>query len=466
MGLHGLPFIEEWKNMASRRFTSLLVLRVLCLTASIVLISWLWLYYDLIFLPILLISVIVAQIWETVWFVNRSNRDLKNFLDALRYGDYSVNFSNPKLGSSFQELGQAFNEISDMLKQAKAEKQGQYELLKMALENINLGLIILDRHQGIVLINTSAQTILDIPQFQNWQLLSKKKPEFTAQLGNLESDGRRLIELTTAGERKECYLDLTRITLHGQEYKLIAFSDLKKEIEQKEIEAWHKLIRILAHEVMNSVTPVTSLSETIKSMLTDESGKAISASELDEHQIADIILALDTVIRRSKGMLNFVDDYRKLTRLPAPRFEVIGVKDILEEVAKLMSVEASEKNVTISVEMPNNRLAVRADREMTEQNLINLVSNAIHALKEQQNAHIILSTRLSENSIIISVSDNGPGIEEDILPSIFIPFFSTRKEGTGIGLTLAKNIMRLHRGSINVITSPGEGALFELRFNI
>ncbi len=452
--------------MASRRFTNLVVFRVILMTVSLSLTCWLLIRYDLVFIPILLLATVGGQIWELIWFVNRTNRELKKFFDAMRFGDYSVNFSSPKLNASFQELGQSFNEISEMLKQARAEKQSQYELLRLALENINLGLIILDRHESIVLMNLAAQNILEIPQFQNWKLLSKKKPEFTDQLGNLESEGRRLIEIDGGGEKKECYLDLTRIKLQGQEYRLIAFSDLKKEIEQKEIEAWHKLIRILAHEVMNSVTPVTSLSETIRDMLTDERGKAIEASVLDEQQIDDIVLALDTIIRRSKGMLNFVEDYRKLTRLPAPKFEVIGVKDLLDEVATLMRAQISDNKINIKVDMPNNRIAVRADRKMLEQNLINLISNAIHALKAQSDGEIVLSTRLTESSIVIGVADNGPGIDDEIISSIFIPFFSTKKDGTGIGLTLAKNIMRLHRGSINVISKPGEGSLFELMFNI
>ena len=418
------------------------------------------------FLPLLFAILIAGQIWEMLWFVNRSNRELKKFLDALRYGDYSVSFSNPELGGSFKELSQSFNEISELLRMAKADKQGQYELLKTAVESINVGLIILDRHHGIVLMNQAAQSILEIPQYQNWQLLSKKKPDFARQLGALDSEGRRLIEITNGDESRECYLDLSRIDLQGQEYKLISFSDLKKEIEQKEIEAWHKLIRILAHEVMNSVTPVTSLSETIRSMLTKDDGTAISSDELDKQKIDDIVLALDTVIRRSRGMLNFVEDYRKLTKLPAPKYELIGVKELLEEVAKLMSVEASARDIDVKVEMPNNKIAIRADRKMIEQNLINLISNAMHALHGQNNAEIRLHTRLSESHMIIIVSDNGPGIDDEILQSIFIPFFSTRKDGTGIGLTLAKNIMRLHRGSINVISKPGEGASFELLFNL
>ena len=451
--------------MASKHFAFQLIFRVALLLLSLALLTISLIGYDLIFVPALLLLLVAGQCWEVIWFVNRTNRELKKFIDAMHYGDYSINFHNENLGKSFAELNQSFNEVTDQLREARAEKQSEYELLKAALENISLGLIILDPQKSIVFMNTAAQGILEIPQFQSWQLLQSKKPDFTAQLGQLETEGRRLIEINTAGENRECYLDISRIELQGRRYKLISFSDLKKEIEQKEIEAWHKLIRILAHEVMNSVTPVTSLSETLRAMLTDREGEALNPSALDESKIEDMILALDTIIRRSKGMLNFVEDYRKLTRLPAPNFELIGVKGLLEETAKLMSGQATEKKVKLRVEMPNNRIGVKADRKMLEQSLINLISNAIHALEGTRGAEIVLGASLTESNLVISVSDNGPGIPEDILPSIFIPFFSTRKEGTGIGLTLSKNIMRLHRGSINVISKPGEGASFELLFS-
>ncbi|MDZ7848213.1 MAG: ATP-binding protein [Owenweeksia sp.] len=204
---------------------------------------------------------------------------------------------------------------------------------------------------------------------------------------------------------------------------MISFSDLKNEIEQKEIEAWHKLIRILSHEVMNSVTPVTSLSETVRSLLTNDNGEAIAPEELDKARINDMILALDTVIRRSKGMLNFVEDYRKLTRLPAPHFEVISIKDLFRDVRQLMQATASEKNLVLHEDLQNKSLALKADRKMIEQILINLISNAIHALNDTPRGQITLSASVNESNLCLRVIDNGPGIDEDILPSIFIPFF-------------------------------------------
>ena len=452
--------------MASKRFTYLVVLRVLLLFASMAVASWLWLLYDLKFTYIFLFILVLTQVVELIRFVNRTNTELGKFLDALRYGDYSVGFSNTKLGGSFSDLNESFTEVIEMLKTSRAEKESHAELLSMALENIRLGLIIWGTGNKIVLMNSAAREMLMLPKFKTWEMLQKKKSSFTQHLGDFSFEGRKLIEIETDSESREFYLDLSHISLLGQTYHLIAFSDLKNEIEQKEIDAWHKLIRILAHEVMNSVTPVTSLSETIRGMLTDSDGNTIDPQNLTAERMEDIVLALDTIVRRSKGMLNFVEDYRKLTKLPAPKLETVPIEQLFEEVCQLMKPQAHEKGINLKTELNNKRLAVRADRKMIEQTLINLVGNAIYAMEEQGEGEIVLSASMQESHLLIQVKDNGPGIPEDILPSIFIPFFSTRKNGTGIGLSLSKSIMRLHTGNISVRSKPGEETTFDLMFNI
>lgn len=452
--------------MASKKFTALISLRIGLLICSVFLFAWLWYNYQLRFTAVLLGLIIIGQTAELIHFTEKMNRELKKFLDAIRYGDYAVSFNSNSLGGSFKELDESLSQVIEAMKTSRAEKQSQTELLKLALENIRLGIIISDYQGNILLVNPAAQEMLDIPHFHSWDMLKKKKGDFTRQIGGFDFEGRRLIQLQTASGMREYYLDLDHISLLGTSYHLISFSDLKNEIEQKEIDAWHKLIRILAHEVMNSVTPVTSLSETIKNMLTDENGDALAPEEIDQEKIDDIILALSTIIRRSQGMLSFVDEYRKLTKLPAPRMEIVAVEELLREAAQLMQVQASEHQVTIEVAPVNSRLAVRADRQMIEQVLINLIGNSIYALEDSEDGKVKLSASLQDSHLIIEVQDNGRGISEDLMSSIFIPFFSTRKNGTGIGLTLSKNIMQLHKGGISVTSVEGEGTRFQLSFGI
>jgi len=452
--------------MASKRFSLYVLIRVLLIIAVCLLLVNLWRQFELVFTPALLLLLLLVQMLELTYFVNRTNRELKKFLNALEYGDYAVSFTGGKLGRTFKDLDRSFKAVIDTVRQSKAQQESQAELLELALENLSLGLIIVEPDKKVRMVNAAARQMLQIPAFRHWHMFQKKKPEFARQLSNFDFTGRKLIEIDSPGGKREFYLDLARIDLLGRTYCLITFSDLKNEIEQKEIAAWHKLIRILSHEVMNSVTPVTSLSETIKNLLTDSNGEALKGSEIDQERIDDILLALDTIIKRSRGMLGFVDEYRKLTKLPAPHYENISVNELLEEVSRLMSVQAKTLNVELVTKLPHNKLFLRADRKMVEQVLINLLSNAIYASEKEEDPRVSLSCNVAEDMINIEVADNGHGISEEVLPSIFIPFFSTRKNGSGIGLTLSKNIMQIHNGSISVESKQGEGSRFTLSFNL
>lgn len=452
--------------MASKRFALLISLRILLIAANVLLSAWFLFYHQLLFTQVLLVLLLVAQVAELIYFASKVNRELKRFFDALNYNDFSVSFNNKSLGGSFRELDESFVNIIEKVKTSKAQRESQSELLKLALDHLRLGIIIVDHHGGIMLINQAAQNMLSIPHFHSWEMLQKKKPAFSQVLGDFKFEGRKLIELDSGQGIREYYLDLDHISLMGTNYRLISFNDLKNEIEQKEIDAWHKLIRILAHEVMNSVTPVTSLSETVKDLLTDAEGKPLTSDQLTPETIDDIVLALNTIIRRSRGMLNFVDEYRKLTKLPAPNFEVFSIEELFDTVIHLMQAQANKKEVSLKKNLLHNRLALRADKKMVEQVLINLIGNALYAMESGTGDEIILSAKMESTAIVITVKDNGPGIKEDILHSIFIPFFSTRKNGSGIGLTLSKNIMQLHKGRIHVQSKENEGAVFELRFGI
>ena len=447
--------------MTFDKFTIQIVVRVLLLLLSILSFSYFWSEYDgLLFTYCLLGIIILGQVIEFVRFSNHSNRQLKKFLEAVSHDDFSVTFSSDKLGRSFSDLKESFSELIEKLKNTRATQHGHSELMNLVLESVKIGLIVVDKNGMITIMNKSAQEMLEIPQFFSWEMFSKKKPNFASQLGHFNFEGRKLISLDT----KDFYLDLDHITLMGDVYHIISFSDLKNEIEQKEIEAWHKLIVILAHEVMNSITPISSLSETIQQMLSEKKGKAIKHEDINQEKVEDILVALQTIVRRSRGMLSFVNEYRKLTKLPAPNFELFNIQEFMEEVLQLMSPQLEKSKVEIELNIVQSRLGLKADRKMIEQVMINLIGNAIYALEDAENPTIKISAKLSENYTIIDVEDNGKGISEDIIPSIFIPFFSTRKNGSGIGLTLSKNIMKLHQGNIAVRSTINKGTRFSLTF--
>jgi two-component system nitrogen regulation sensor histidine kinase NtrY len=420
--------------------------------------------FNLFFTILVLFLLLLVQVWDFWRYQSSLIRETKKFLEAARFGDFSTRFELAAKGGVFADLEEEFTLLLGQLKKAKVNQDNQEELLEQILKNINLGIIGINGKKEIFLINEKAQEILDIPPFQKWERLSDRIPELKTLIGDFGFTGRKLWQHHSEGKKTELYIDLQHIILKDETFHLLSISNLFQEVEEKEIAAWHKLIRILAHEVMNSVTPVVSLSETVSSMLLSEHGVAKKLSDLEEQDLEDIREACTTIVRRSKGMLNFVEEYRKLTQLPAPTKEVVSIKTLFEDCITLMQSSAKKQNCLIRYELGQSRLAIHADKKMIEQVLVNLVKNALAAIAKEVDGEIVLSAKLSDQGVIMKVQDNGEGIEEDLLNQIFVPFFSTRKNGSGIGLSLSKNIMKMHEGDLKVQSQEGLGTSFLMLF--
>lgn len=450
--------------MEFNRFNLLLIFRLLLLLGNLVLLAFLLDQEGLWFTAASIVILLLIQGYELIHFVNRTNRELTKFLYAVKYEDYSVSFSDPKLGKSFSDLNNTFNEIIEKFKSARIEKESQFQLFKLILEKINIGIITADENGEIGIMNQAATNLLNTPQIHHWERLRTRQPEFCLVVEEIAGGGRKLVQISDSVGLKELSVDVNSIRLTGTTHYIVAFQDIKDEIEQKEIEAWHKLIRILTHEIMNSITPVTSLTETMRSLLKDEEGNAKKVENLDDETVQDVILALNTIHRRSVGMLEFVNDYRKLTKIPAPTFEVVKVCEMFEDIQSLMKSEMEKRNIHFDIQCNNKNLVVRCDRKLIEQVLINLMTNSFAALKEVENPTIKVNAEVNERRIILNVVDNGAGIDKDKLERIFIPFYSTKRDGTGIGLSLSKNIMKIHQGTITVTSKPGAETSFSLSF--
>lgn len=450
--------------MAFDRFKTQVLLRVALLVINAIILAYLLLVHQLWFTSTSLLVLAGIQTFELIWFVTKTNRELTKFIYAIKYADYAVTFPRNSGSSSFQHLYDSFNEVLEMFKQARVEKEAQYQLFKLLLEQIPVGIITVNGEGEITLMNKAASEQLGTPNPKTFDRLRERVPEMLGSIRDMQQGGRRLAEVEINGSAREFSVDVTPIQLLGKQYTTIAFQDIRDEIEQKEVDAWHKLIRILAHEIMNSITPVTSLTATMKSMLVDENGEPLRHEDLDDEVIRDVLMALNTIHRRSLGMLEFVEDYRKLTKLPAPEFEVLRVQDLFEGVGLLWQATFQERGIQFQIALSNKKLQVRCDRKLVEQVLINMVTNALFALHNTSSPKLIFSAELENGKVVLRISDNGSGIEKEKLESIFIPFYTTKSEGTGIGLSLSKNIMRLHNGSVSVRSTPGVETVFELRF--
>jgi nitrogen fixation/metabolism regulation signal transduction histidine kinase len=450
--------------MKFNRFNLLVIARVLVLMANFITIAFLTQQTQLSYTIGLLIVLSIIQIADLLWYINSAQRDLAKFLFAIKYEDYSVNFVDKKLNRQFSNLSQAFQDIIEKLRFARIEKESQLQLFKTLLEKLAIGVLVYDTEtETIAIMNNSASKLLNMPNPKYWSRLKKREPEFTDVVESLEFGGRKLASIEEQGMKKELSVDVSFVKITNSRYNVIAFQDIRDEIEQKEIEAWHKLIRILTHEIMNSITPVSSLSETMLSMLKQDK-EPIPASSLDDDTVEDLILAVNTINKRSNGMLEFVNDYRKLTRIPAPNFELISANDLFNDILNLNKAELDKRGIKAGIKSNSQHIYIRCDQKLIEQIIINLFSNSFHALKNTENPEIHLFAEATDKRIFLHFSDNGAGIEKEKQERIFIPFYTTKQRGSGIGLSLSKNIMQMHQGTISVSSERDVETTFTLNF--
>jgi len=273
-----------------------------------------------------------------------------------------------------------------------------------------------------------------------------------------------LVDFGDESERKQLSLEVIEIQLLNKPYLIITFQDIRSEIEQKEIEAWHNVIRILAHEMLNSFTPVSSLASTMKSLTEDEKGELLTIDQLDNEDIQDINMAASTIKKRSEGLLEFVKDYRTISNVPIPKKQKIMVKQFLMNIESLMKSALEKANIDfIILPIPTNA-TIEVDPKLIEQVLINLINNSIHALQGRVAPKITLNYNVLPDKKVILLTDNGMGIEEKIMNQIFIPFYTTKKNGSGIGLSLSKSILKKHEGNLLVNSEVGKYTSFSLIF--
>ncbi|RMD86185.1 MAG: ATP-binding protein [Calditrichaeota bacterium] len=451
--------------MVLKNFRINLVLRVLLLTSNVLLLGWLIFRTNLVVSTVLVSLLLIYQTWALIRYVDRTNRDLSRFFEAIRYGDFSQTFHSHGLGKSFKQLHAAFGEVMREFQKTRAAKEEHFRYLQTILQHVGIGLIAFQHTGEVELINRAAKRLLNFTQLKNIQELAKLNSELVKTLLNMRSGQKALVKIQDRDEQLQLALFATEFRMRGKNMVLVSIQNIHSELEETEIEAWQKLIRVLTHEIMNSVTPIASLASTVNELLKQISATDSLSSRERAEVLKDICSGLQTIQKRSEGLMHFVEVYRNLTRLPRPDFKILSVKELFGRLEQLMRPQMEAQGITFQMEVTPENLEVMADAEMLEQVLINLLKNAMQALDGQPGAQIKLLAKLSSRGqLLMQVIDNGPGIPADALDKIFIPFFTTRKEGSGIGLSLSRQIMRLHKGSISVQSTPHVETVFTLRF--
>jgi len=451
--------------MVYKNFRFLVILRVILLFAFVFLFLFLVDQARHTVTSIIIGILILLQVIDLIRFVERTNRKVTQFLESIRHSDFSSSFSDPCMGKSFEGLNNAFNNVISEFKQTRAEKEEHFNYLQTVIQHVSIGILAFSRDGKVDIINNSAKRLLRTQNIKHINDLLHLKSNLPETLLRMNAGDKHLIKIFIEDELLQISIYATEFRMRGEEYILISLQNISSELEEKEIESWQKLIRVLTHEIMNSITPISSLASTVIEMLINYQDDEAVLNPLDSDDISAVQSALNTIQGRSQGLLNFVEIYRNLTRIPKPNFRYFPVKDLFDRCQQLLKPKVDMMSIVCSCSILPENLMLTADPDLIDQVMINLMLNAIDAVKNVEVPDIKVEANTSSSGrIVIEISDNGYGIKPDIMDKIFMPFFTSKKEGSGIGLSLSRQIMHLHKGSITVKSKPGKGTTFTLTF--
>jgi nitrogen fixation/metabolism regulation signal transduction histidine kinase len=451
--------------MIYKRFRIQIMLRVIALALTCILLSFLITQGEYRMSSIIVILLILLETVSLILYTEQTNSRLTKFFEGIRHSDFSSSFSDKGMGKSFEDLSKEFNQIIKEFKKNRAEKEEHFNYLLTVVQHVTIGIIVFRRDGKVDVFNNAIKKILRLSHLRNIAELKEIKDDFPDTLMKMKAGDKLLIKLFLEDELIQLSVNATEFRMRGEEYLLVSLQNIHPELEEKEIESWQRLIRVLTHEIMNSITPISSLASTVHDILTDPETNEIHVENLSPDDIETIASAMFTIESRSKGLLNFVEIYRNLTRIPKPNFRHFRIREIFNRAHDLLKPKLDDNNIQCECKVFPDELMLLADPDLIDQVVINLILNAIDAVKDKPNPIISITASVSiNNRTMIEFADNGTGITPDLLDKIFMPFFTSKKEGSGIGLSLSRQIMQMHKGAISVKSKPGEGTVFTLTF--
>ena len=413
-----------------------------------------------------IVFLIVLQTWLLVNKVNKTNSDLEKFFSSVQDHDSSIRFPEKVNNNSFGKLHNRMNNLNSIIHNAKIENERTSQFLQSVVDHVDVGLLSFDMNGNIEIYNRAAKRYLNL--LQPSQLLSFKtmNDELYKIINTIKPGQEILHKMKIDNLLQSILVKATELKFENNVIKLVSFQDITNELDKKELDSWQRLIRVLTHEIMNSISPITSLTSVISGYFKKENTEnQIPMKDIDNLIVSKTLSGLNTIEETGKGLLDFVDKYRSLTSLPKPNLCRFTVDSLLRRCQLLMESDISDK-IKIIISVYPEDLAIEADFAQIEQILINLIINAVEALSDNKNGTIQLKAFYADRAAIIQVEDDGPGIPRDIIEDIFMPFYTTKKSGSGIGLSLSKQIMQNHYGTISVNSDLGKGSEFILKFQL
>jgi len=447
--------------MGFKNFRVKVIFRVFFLCVTIFTMMYTLLDLQAVFAFFVLIGLLSIQVYELFYFLEITNRKLTRFLESIKYSDFVSTFtSDSKLGRSFKGLNASFNEVLEAFRTTRAEKEAHLHYLHTIVEHVNTGLLAFDEDGEVELINATTKKLLGFLTLRNTDELISGNSRLYKAIFDL-APGKSTIY--TNHKNEQLAIHATELILKGRKVKLLSIQNIQPELQKKELEAWQNLTRVLRHEIMNSITPIASLTGTMKTILEEDLVRKNDHYELEEESAEDLEEGLSTIESRSKGLIRFIDAYRDYTAIPLPTLEKLKIADLFRHIKTLLKSELMETRTTLECSVLPEELEIFADEKLIEQVLINLIKNAIEATHQGDVIHLRAILR-NQKQVEIIVEDHGEGIIREALDRIFIPFYTTKKTGSGIGLALSRQIMQLHNGSLTVDSEPGKYTRFTLTF--
>ncbi|BDX05509.1 sensor histidine kinase [Planctobacterium marinum] len=446
--------------MIFKRYSSQLFLRVLLLATSLYAFAHLLLLQGFIVTQWVLGGLILLQFWGMQQQITRTNLQIARFLQALRYRDFSARFDFEGYGDGFEELGREITETIQQEQQRRELQEQTTQRLKSVIEQVPVPLLSIHSDGRLTLWNNAVRRLFNSSSLTRIEDLERFGSEFLQVMQSISGPQRRLVKFVADGIEHQLSISVREVIHSGNRDRVISLQDIASELEKTQIDAWQDLVKVLTHEIINSITPISSLASTADSILA-ELPKDMSGDDLD-----DARQAISTVAKRCEGLQSFVNSYRSITHLPAPVKKPVKIVPLLTRVQSLFAQQWQEQHILFNLEASDPELEVSADPQMLEQLFINLFQNAEQA-KPGQETPLNLTVRVALNKrskLVISVCDDGSGIAPEIKDKIFVPFFTTKKSGSGVGLALARQIMLVHGGNIRLEEPRGQGAEFTLIF--
>jgi two-component system nitrogen regulation sensor histidine kinase NtrY len=450
--------------MVYRKFYYILTIRILLIAVTALAFFFFVFGYPNYSLLIILGILFLLQIFLLLRYIGRINRKLENFFLIYLSGEVMTSGTRNRKADEFGPMHEYFDQINRKLEKLRLENEVRNSYFKTIVDQTAVGLISFNPEGNVEFINEAARRIFGIHVLRNLQKLDNVKDGFAEMLLKMKSNEQKLVSIIINGEMiqlatKKVMLKAADRTLH-----LVSFQNIQPELDEKELESWQKLIRVLTHEIMNSMTPINTLVTTITRLYRNkDTGEIKKPGEILTPMIEKTIKGLDLIESRGQGLIHFVQNYRDVTRLPKPDFKVLNVRDMFQGIKLMFDEQLMQNGIRLDIDC-HPSLYINADGKLLEQVIINLVKNAIEAFEDAPDPAITMSAQSNNNQIIMEIADNGKGIPPDMLENIFVPFFTTKEKGSGIGLSLSRQIIRLHGGTMNVQSEPFSRTVFTIKF--